>query len=170
MCMLNTYACRISIKPKQLLAYDAAVLYLRNMYCVGQVHPYARQCKNAIGTDFGVSIPTERVHVAGITYGDLHSMLNCSGTELLIIDAEGHDCRILRSMIDYCTNRDESAWPAIIHFETQGICDVVDGDGSEDGMRCTLDGAWLSALLPGKRHDHGTQECHHTWFSPCSMG
>ena len=58
------------------------------MSCVGQVHPYARQYMEAIRTDFGVCIATELVHVAGITYGDLQSMLNCSGTELLIVDAE----------------------------------------------------------------------------------
>ena len=136
---MNPDACRSRIELDQCDVYDAAVLYLKNMSCVGQVHPYAMPCLEDIRKDFGVCIEIEKVHVTGITYGDLHCMLNCSGTELLVIDAEGHDCQILRSMIDYCTNKADSAWPTIIHFETQGICDVVDGSGSEDRVISALE-------------------------------
>ena len=48
-------------------------------------------------------------------------MLNFRGTDVLMIDAEGHDCQILQSMIDHCeTAGDDSLWPDVIQFETMG--------------------------------------------------
>ena len=96
---------RNSLKPEQYEAFEAAVLYLHNMSCVDQVNPFAKSCIEVINNNFGVDSAMEPLNVAVITYGHLHEMLNCSETGLLLIDAEGHDCRILRSMIDYCTNK-----------------------------------------------------------------
>merc|ERR1712087_535947 len=57
------------------------------------------------------------------------------GCELLLIDAEGHDTRILRSMIAHCQEQEKrgrDAWPHVMVFESAGICDASEGFASED--------------------------------------
>ena len=56
------------------------------------------------------------------TYGKLAKELDFSGCELLVIDAEGDDTKILRSMISHCWETGKG-WPDMIAFETQGHCD-----------------------------------------------
>ena len=68
-----------------------------------------------------------------ITYGGLADLLQFSGTELLVIDAEGHDCQILESMIEYC-QQNSHVWPDIICFETLGHSDRIDGPAAEESM------------------------------------
>ena len=44
------------------------------------------------------------------------------GCEVLAVDAEGYDTKILRSLIAYCRKHPEQ-WPELIPFETMGHCD-----------------------------------------------
>lgn len=62
-----------------------------------------------------------------------------------MIDAEGHDCQILRSVIDFCSrSSNEHVWPDILQFETMGHCDRLYGDYSEDEMlRCLEDFGYI---------------------------
>ena len=47
-----------------------------------------------------------------------------------MIDAEGHDAQILRSMIEHCFEEEDAgrnAWPDVIVFEMAGHCDYKEG-------------------------------------------
>ena len=75
------------------------------------------------------------VEATAITYDGLAGLLNFVGTDLLVIDAEGHDCKILESMINHCQAQGNlSAWPNVIQFETMGHSDQVEGPFSEWAM------------------------------------
>ena len=57
--------------------------------------------------------------------------------EVLIVDAEGQDAAVLRSMITHCRAREHlgfSEWPSVIQFETMGHCDKREGAGAEWGV------------------------------------
>ena len=65
----------------------------------------------------------------------LVEQLNFKGVELLLIDAEGYDTRILRSVAEYCETQEFNGsweWPEVICCETLGHCNKTDGEGSED--------------------------------------
>ena len=64
--------------------------------------------------------------------------LNFSGCQVLIVDTEGHDAAVFRSMISHCKNRSPEEWPWLIQFETMGNCDLVEGKGTEWGIINTL--------------------------------
>ena len=83
--------------------------------------------------EFGVDVKVKAMKATAITYGGLADLLQLSGTELLVIDAEGHDCQILESMIEYC-QQNSHAWPDIICFETLGHSDRIDGPTAEESM------------------------------------
>ena len=52
------------------------------------------------------------------------------GCEVLLIVTEGHDTQILRSLIQYCRSH-PGEWPQLIQFETMGLCDHLEGRGTE---------------------------------------
>ena len=56
---------------------------------------------------------------------------------MLVIDAEGGDCAILRSMISACTYGGVN-WPRIIRFETRGHGDFKEDSDVESAMVTTL--------------------------------
>ena len=130
----EVFRVREGLESDKLNNFDSAVSYLRNMSCVGCEHPLAQACIECIKKECGGELQTQRRSVPVLSYERLHLMLNISGTELLIIDAEGYDCRILLSMIEYCSNKAEITWPSIIQFETQGWCDTMDGPGTESAI------------------------------------
>mmetsp|Transcript_64665 Transcript_64665/g.169317 ORF Transcript_64665/g.169317 Transcript_64665/m.169317 type:complete len:203 (+) Transcript_64665:1656-2264(+) len=72
------------------------------------------------------------------SYGRLARELNFAGCELLVIDAEGHDTRILRSVIAHCEST-PSAWPQLIQFETMGHSDKLEGPNAEWSMITELE-------------------------------
>ena len=55
------------------------------------------------------------------TFGDILKMTNSTGCELLIIDAEGADCEIIRSMVENCKSSRSPQWPRVILFESRGF-------------------------------------------------
>jgi hypothetical protein len=86
------------------------------------------------------------------TYQQLVRKLNFKGVELLIIDAEGHDTMILRSVIDHCRTQEANAsweWPDVIVCETLGHCDRKVGTGAEAACMESLRECRYSMLTSG---------------------
>ena len=121
-------------KQEQRLSVD--IEYLLNMASVGRDHPDFHHCARRIKEEYGVVIQMEQIEALSVTYGKLSSMLRFSGVEVLIVDAEGCDCRILQSVIDHCVQQPENSrpWPHIIQFETMGWGDKFDGPGAEESI------------------------------------
>ena len=83
-----------------------------------------------IAKEFGVKLRVKS-HWANVwCWGRLAKKCNFRGCELLVIDTEGHDCRILRSVIEHC-KLSPAEWPQLIQFETMGHCDELEGDDTE---------------------------------------
>ena len=125
-------ACLREVKPVHVDAFMENVLFLRNMSCVGREHPDMKDAAFKIEERFGVKVTVQAIEAEAFTYGALTDKLSFGGVEVLMIDAEGHDCQILLSMIDHCTapgNHDH--WPDIVQFETMGHSDKIYGEGSE---------------------------------------
>merc|ERR1712039_542484 len=77
------------------------------------------------------------------------------GTELLVIDTEGHDMKIIRSMIQYCTSMDDDAvWPDVIAMETCGICDQTEGVGTEAATIKQLEGVGYAVFMKHWMNTH----------------
>ena len=126
--------CLGEVQPSEQQSFCDAVSFLRNMYCVGQVHPEFPYWNNNIEEKYGLTVKTEQVEVAALSYATLSHMLDIGGVEILMIDAEGHDCQILQSMIEHCIaeeSRNVHAWPEVVQFETMGHSNHV-GDPSEN--------------------------------------
>ena len=66
-----------------------------------------------------------------------------------MIDAEGHDTRILKSLLQHC-EEDPRAWPQVIQFETMGHCDQLKDHPGEWEMISLLEAAGY--LLVGYSH------------------
>eukprot|EP00929_Paragymnodinium_shiwhaense_P100620 TRINITY_DN6308_c0_g1_i7.p1 TRINITY_DN6308_c0_g1~~TRINITY_DN6308_c0_g1_i7.p1 ORF type:complete len:349 (-),score=48.31 TRINITY_DN6308_c0_g1_i7:222-1268(-) len=108
--------------------------YLRNMSCVGEPHPQFRRMRQQIWDECWVDVELDVKQTEIISYQTLVESLNFCGVELLMVDAEGHDCAILRSMMRFCEKaevRGEWHWPDCIGVETMGHCDGKEGRGAE---------------------------------------
>ena len=103
---------------------------LINMSTVQQRHPESASYLHWLYRKYGIAVPVVRQHVDVWSYERLAAELNFSGCQVLMIDAEGWDAQILRSVIDYC-QRKPNAWPDVIQFETMGHCDKLQGPGTE---------------------------------------
>ena len=108
--------------------------YLKNMSCVEQEHPYMNHCLTNLRREYGVEPVLQESHVLVWSWGTLVDKLNFSSCEVLVLDTEGFDVRILRSMISHCKNHEECCWPYVIQFETQGHCDKLEGTNAEWGI------------------------------------
>lgn len=133
-------------------SFDNLVIYLRNMSCVGQKHPDLDRCYKQLEAMIGVGVEMEPIRARAFSYSEMSSMLNFNGVEVLIVDAEGHDCRILQSMIDHCNSHESTPqdWPDVIQFETMGHCDRVDGSGVEDRTVRSLQFHGYASALVGR--------------------
>jgi len=113
---------------------ERSLVFLRNMTCVGDVHPEFEGQQAWLRDCYGVEVDLEELRTEVWSYQHLSWAMNFRGCELLIVDAEGHDAMILRSMIDYCSweqRRGHDLWPYVIQFETMGHCDRLEGRGTE---------------------------------------
>eukprot|EP00928_Gymnodinium_smaydae_P014477 TRINITY_DN1530_c0_g2_i1.p1 TRINITY_DN1530_c0_g2~~TRINITY_DN1530_c0_g2_i1.p1 ORF type:complete len:604 (-),score=104.13 TRINITY_DN1530_c0_g2_i1:134-1945(-) len=148
------YLAEVPLECRQ--AFDDAVLYLRNMSCVGQKHPEIDAHNDEILERFGVRVETEAMEARVLSYGDLARRLHFRGCEVLLIDAEGYDVRILRSMLAHLQSTEaqssaaSDAWPDLIQFESMGTCDKVDGPDSEVAVVQALEDAGYQAACHGK--------------------
>ena len=108
--------------------------FLRNMSCLGNVHPEYEEWREYLRDHYGVDVNLASVRTSVWSYGHLSRELNFVGCELLIVDAEGWDAAILRSMMAHCQQEERSgrdAWPYVIKFETMGHCDRLEGTDAE---------------------------------------
>ena len=123
------------VPPRQRGGLEWSLSYLVNMSCVGQQHPDMQHYLDSIRDIHGEHFDVEQVSVGVWTWGKLVQELNFNGCEVLIVDTEGYDARVLRSMISHCLEceRESSAdvWPMVIQFETQGHCDKLEGGAAE---------------------------------------
>lgn len=147
----DKYAAYLSAVAKERRAeFESDVLYLRNMSCVGRAHPEFWKFREAIEEKYGVRLELEPVEAPCLTYGELSERLHFSGVEVLLIDAEGFDVRIIESMLDHCRKAGIDSWPDIIQFESMGHCDKIDGRGSEEAVLQSLEGAGYLIAATGK--------------------
>merc|ERR1712232_270132 len=107
------------------------LIFVRNMSSVGQWHPCLDKSRNKLYNRYGVDLfdHIETQHTNVWTYARLAEELDFCGCELLLIDAEGHDNKIIRSMIQHCQEQalnGKAAWPDIIVFETGGVSDKLE--------------------------------------------
>jgi len=124
----NRLLAKVPARQKEALEWDLA--FLQNMSSVGLLHPEVPKYCAHIASECGVQVRMARQAVDVWSYGHLTRALNIGGCELLVVDAEGHDTRILKSLITHC-ERVPSAWPEIIQFETMGHSDSLEGRGAE---------------------------------------
>ena len=99
---------------------DKNLAYLENMSAVGTPHPEFKSQAAWIQQQTGVNDNLlEEREVPCYTFGEVLKMHSANGCEVLIIDAEGADCAILRSMLACCQTQ-QSPWPRAVRFETWG--------------------------------------------------
>ena len=98
--------------------------FMRNMSRLDAPHPHYETCMeyiNSVTQRDLREILLEKREVACYTFGDILRMTNTTGCELMLIDAEGADCEILRSMLKSCRSSRSSQWPRVILFESRGF-------------------------------------------------
>ena len=111
--------------------------YLKNMSCTGSAHPLRGMLMETLEYEFGVKLnwKTDTSKVDVWSWGKLVETFNFVGCEFLLVDAEGWDAKILRSMISYCSQEHHNKhWPDLIVFETMGHCDRLEGCGAEAAL------------------------------------
>ena len=112
---------------------DRNLAYLENMSSIGSPNP---DMNATIAETYRLSQTNQELmevrDVQLVTYADIIQKHNCPGCEVLIIDAEGSDCAILRSMIHTCTTLEDAKWPWVIRFETLGHADFKERNRVEE--------------------------------------
>ena len=104
--------------------------YILNMSSVGAISQEMQWKVGDITRKYNVLVDVKPRYLDVWTWGHLSNVSNFHGCEVLLIDTEGYDTQILRSLIQYCHSR-PSEWPQLIQFETMGHCDELEGTGSE---------------------------------------
>jgi len=123
------------LNPLRRKECEERIVYLQNMSCVGEAHPEFESKRLEIEAVFGVRVELRSEKATLCSYDALSHLLGFCGADVLMIDAEGHDCQILQSMIDHCqAEGNGAAWPDMIQFETMGHNDCKDGCGAEENM------------------------------------
>ena len=126
---------------------------LINMSTLHQQHPESVSYLDWIFNEYGIDLPLVTGKVDIWSYNRLSAELNFCGTEVLMVDAEGCDAQIIRSLIVHC-RQNPHAWPDIIQFETMGHCDELEGDGTEKKTIQLLEGNGYKLLCYGHKDTH----------------
>ncbi len=124
----NALLQRVPRRRRESLKY--ALEYIVNMSCIGSPHPRLPDIRKKITDEYNLRLDMECRRVDVWTWGSLVKSCKFRGCEVLLVDAEGYDAQILRSLIKYC-QCDNEAWPHLIQFETMGHCDQLEGEGTE---------------------------------------
>ena len=127
--------------------------YLVNMSSVGVAHPLLQTHLQWIVAQYDIHVAVEKRQSEVWTWWTLAEKCNFIGCEVLVIDTEGSDAAILRSMIEYC-QRTPSAWPDLIQFETMGHCDEKEGWGTEWGVIEMLQKKGYMLVNTGRHNSH----------------
>ena len=123
--------------PRQHEQLKYQLDYLMNMSCVGCEHPEFEARRQHLLSKYGVEVNLQLMCTDVWSWERLSHRMNFNGCELLIVDAEGHDAMVLRSMIAHCEEMQRKAldiWPDVIQFETMSHCDALEGVGTEWGV------------------------------------
>ena len=119
----------LQVTQQQQEALRQELEYIVNMSCMESMHHMLPElCR--IQEKFNVKVNIHASHVTIWSWEKLVQSCNFAGCELLIVDTEGYDAKILRSMLTYCQHNTWD-WPSLIQFETMGHCDKLEGHGTE---------------------------------------
>ena len=119
---------------------DKELAYLESMSSIDIPHPDFCQKLLSVKEYSKTAMQlmeTRRVQL--FSFSDLLQYHNCRGCQVLIIDAEGADCTILRSMLSACTGRGRIRYPWVIRFETRGHGDYKERDQHEHAEESTVE-------------------------------
>ena len=121
--------------PRQSRAeVEQTLLYLRNMSHLTGCDNGWHYIVDRAWRDWGADVQPETLRTEVWSYRRLAKSLDFCGCEVLAIDAEGYDTKILRSVVKHCVEeemRGRCAWPDLITFESAGHCDSIEGKGAE---------------------------------------
>ena len=134
----NTGSCKLNLVPPRLLSmldeqscpwYTGSgkattvnvAWYARSMSSVGSKHPELTYMLKKID---GMHYLKSR-NVTMLTWADLVAKVKMRSVDLVKIDAEGMDCKIIDSMLEYCKEHPE-AYPKVIKFEANCLTQEYD--------------------------------------------
>lgn len=106
--------------------YETQMSYLRNMSSVEAKSKHLHYFHQRLEQKFKLTVPIQEDRVPLWTWTNLVDQVGFRGCELLLIDAEGFDVEILRSMAYHCQRRREEL-PWVIQFESNGLCNARAG-------------------------------------------
>ena len=112
--------------------------YILNMSCVCRTHPLIETQLPTLWLDYAVDLKLSQSVADLWTWSKLVSKCNFRSCEILLVDAEGYDTQILRSVVAHC-RQNPNSWPGLIQFETMGHCDELEGYGAEWAVVETLE-------------------------------
>ncbi|CAE7041235.1 SF3B4 [Symbiodinium sp. CCMP2456] len=110
--------------------YDWDMSYLRNMSSVGAISSHLEYFHSRLVDKAEVAVPLRRDNVQLWSWRRLTREMGFHGCEVLVLDTEGCDVEILRSMAYHCWWRPEER-PWLIQFESNGLSNAR-GDGSDE--------------------------------------
>ena len=113
------------------------LMYLENMSTVAHKHPGFSRIASRLEQQSQIRLRVDTQRVDVWSYSTLARNLRFTGCEVLMIDAEGSDTRILKSVVNHC-RKNPSAWPHLIQFETMGRSDALEGKATEWPTICCL--------------------------------
>ena len=119
------------VSPTERKRLHGELEYLLNMSSIGEVHPMFPDLSFDTAKRYNIWLDMDCEHEVDVwSWNKLVRAFNFTGCEVLLIDAEGYDTKILRSLMAHCQEHPES-WPEIIVFETHGHCDRREYAGAE---------------------------------------
>lgn len=122
------------VPPSKRQRLSEDLEYLRNMSCLGYVHPLFPMCKKSLEYNFDVKLEVGCNETVDVwSWAKLAKTFNFVGCEVVLIDAEGCDTKILRSLLAFGREHPEH-FPNLIQVETMGHCDRQEGLGSEKAV------------------------------------
>ena len=141
------------ISETQRATVESQLQYAVNMSCIRSCEPTLtselQQVCEKVSQDFSVNLEVEYRDVEVWTWEQLANVCNFAGCEVLVLDTEGYDAQILRSIISHCQHYPGSL-PWVIKFESMGHCDELEGSGTEWAVICELQA-------------HGYKLVHYSW-------
>ncbi|CAE7249538.1 SF3B4 [Symbiodinium natans] len=127
--------------------YDWDMSYLRNMSCVGDISSHLEYFHSRLVDKAEVAVPLRKDTVQLWSWRRLAREMGFHGCEVLVLDTEGCDVEILRSMAYHCWWRpDERPW--LIQFESNGLSNERGGGSDESAVVAELED--LGYMLVGK--------------------
>lgn len=130
--------------------FERQMSYLRNMSSVEGMSTHLVYFHSQLEQKFGLQVPIRQDNVPLWTWSRLVGEIGFYGCEVLIVDAEGFDVEILRSLAQYCEHR-PGELPWVIQFESNGLCNARAGYDSESHIVTAFEK--LGYILVGRGRD-----------------